>query len=288
MGTWNTSIKGNDASSDIYSDFFDLYNDGKNPEEISKKIFVDYQEVIDNPHDCNNFWFALALAQWETKSLDKEVYKKVKEIIESGSDLKVWEELGSGTKDIRKRKEVLDNFLVKIQTEKDKARLPKKIKVKEPIFKTGDCLTFKLKNGNYGGAVVIGSDFESNYGYNLIASTRINQKNKPSLTDFEKAEVLIANYANWDNDERFTWFLPKYFKKEYFDLFLMVGNIKIDKAYKVNLMYDFKVMYSSNWLNIIEDIDRQFEYELTSNKSDKKLLIKAVSKDSKWWKIKLK
>ena len=103
MGTWNTSIKGNDASSDIYLDFFDSYNDGKSPEEISKKLFADYQEVLDNPQDCNNFWFALALAQWETKSLDEKVYKKVKEIIESGKDLKVWEELGADKKDIKKR-----------------------------------------------------------------------------------------------------------------------------------------------------------------------------------------
>ncbi|AGY54623.1 hypothetical protein BRDCF_p1996 [Bacteroidales bacterium CF] len=285
MGTWNTSIKGNDASSDIYLDFFDSYNDGKSPEEISKKLFADYQEVLDNPQDCNNFWFALALAQWETKSLDEKVYKKVKEIIESGKDLKVWEELGADKKDIKKRKDVLDKFLVTIQTEKEKARLPKKIKAKDPIFKTGDCLTFKLKNGNFGGALVIGSDFESKYGYNLVASTRINQKEKPNLNDFEKADVLIVNYAKWDNYERVSWYLPKYFKKEYIDLFEIVGNIKVDKAYKVNEMYDFKVMYSGDWINIIEDIDRQFEHELTNKKPDKKLLIKEITKDKKWWKI---
>jgi hypothetical protein len=285
MGTWNTSIKGNDASSDIYSGFFDSYNDGKSPEEISKKLFADYQEVLDNPQDCNNFWFALALAQWETKSLDEKVYKKVKEIIESGKDLKVWEELGADKKDIKKRKDVLDKFLVTIQTEKEKARLPKKIKAKDPIFKTGDCLTFKLKNGNFGGALVIGSDFESKYGYNLVASTRINQKEKPNLNDFEKADVLIVNYAKWDNYERVSWYLPKYFKKEYIDLFEIVGNIKVDKAYKVNEIYDFKVMYSGDWINIIEDIDRQFEHELTNKKPDKKLLIKEITKDKKWWKI---
>lgn len=285
MGIWNTSIKGNDASSDIYSDFFDSYNDGKSPEEISKKLLTDYQEVLDNPQDCNNFWFALALAQWETKSLDEKVYKKVKEIIESGKDLKVWEELGADKKDIKKRKDVLDKFLVTIQTEKEKARLPKKIKAKDPIFKTGDCLTFKLKNGNFGGALVIGSDFESKYGYNLVASTRINQKEKPNLNDFEKADVLIVNYAKWDNYERVSWYLPKYFKKEYIDLFEIVGNIKVDKAYKVNEMYDFKVMYSGDWINIIEDIDRQFEHELTNKKPDKKLLIKEITKDKKWWKI---
>jgi len=285
MGTWTTSIKGNDASGDIYSDFFDLYNDGKSPEEISKKLFSDYQEVLDNPHDCNNFWFALALAQWETKSLDEDVYKKVKEIIEPEKDLKVWEELGADKKDIEKRKDVLDKFLVTIQTEKAKAKLPKKIKAKDPVFKTGDCLTFKLKHGNYGGALVTGSDFESKYGYNLVASTRINQKEKPILTDFEKAEVLIVNYANWDNYERVSWYLPKYFKKEYIDLFEIVGNIKVDKAYKVNGMYDFRVMYSGDWINIIEDIDRQFEHELTNKKPDKKLMIKEITKDKKWWKI---
>ena len=183
------------------------------------------------------------------------------------------------------RKDVLDKFLVTIQTEKEKARLPKKIKAKDPIFKTGDCLTFKLKNGNFGGALVIGSDFESKYGYNLVASTRINQKEKPNLNDFEKADVLIVNYTKWDNYERVSWYLPKYFKKEYIDLFEIVGNIKVDKAYEVNEMYDFKVMYSGDWINIIEDIDRQFEHELTNKKPDKKLLIKEITKDKKWWKI---
>ncbi len=285
MGTWNTSIKGNDASSDIYSDFFDLYNDGKNPVEISKKLFADYKEVLDNPHDCNNFWFALALAQWETKSLDKEVLKKVTELIESENDLKVWEELGADKKDIKTRKEVLDKFLLTIQTEKEKAKRPKKIIPKDPIFKTGDCLTFKLANGNYGGALVIGSDFESKYGYNLVASTRINLKEKPNLTDFEDAEILIVNYANWEDFNRISWFLPKYYKKEYNDLFELVGNITVDKTYKVNEMYDFKVSYAGDWLMIITDIDRQFENEKENAKPEKKLTVKEIIKDIKWWKI---
>lgn len=284
MGTWNTSIKGNDASSDIYSDFFDLYNDGKSPLDISQKMFYDYQEVIDNPEDCNNFWFALALAQWETKSLDEIVYNKVKEIIDSGNDLKVWEELGADKKDIQKRKDVLDKFLIKIKTGKEKAKLPKKIKPKEPIFKTGDCLTFKLKNGNFGGALVIGSDFKSKYGYNLIASTRINQKDKPILADFNNAEILIVNYANWDNFNRISWYLPKYFNKEYSDLFELVGNVSVDKTYRVNEIYDFKVSYTGDWKMIITDINKQFEYENENAKPKIKLTIKEIIKDKKWWK----
>ncbi len=285
MGTWNTSIKGNDASSDIYSDFFDLYNEGKKPAEITKKLFADYQEILDNPHDCNNFWFALALAQWETKSLDKDVLKKVTELIESGNDLKVWEELGAETKDIKKRKIVLDKFLVTIQTEKEKAKRPKKVIPKDPIFRTGDCLTFKLANGNYGGAIVIGSDYESKYGYNLVASTRINLKRKPNLIDFENAEILIVNYADWEDFNRISWFLPKFYKKEYNDLFENVGNIPVDKVYKVNEMYDFKVSYAGDWARIVTDIDRQFENEKENAKPEKKLTVREIIKGKKWWKI---
>jgi len=50
-------------------------------------------------------------------------------------------------------------------------------------------------------------------------------------------------------------------------------------------MYDFKVMYAGDWLNIIDDIDRQFENELTNKQPDKKLMIKEIIKDKKWWKI---
>jgi len=38
MGTLGTAIKDNDAFADIYSEFFDQYNDGGQPDSISKKI----------------------------------------------------------------------------------------------------------------------------------------------------------------------------------------------------------------------------------------------------------
>lgn len=38
MGTWNTKINGNDTFQDIYQNFFDRYNEGGNPVDISKQI----------------------------------------------------------------------------------------------------------------------------------------------------------------------------------------------------------------------------------------------------------
>jgi len=115
MGTWGTNIKDNDTTSDIYADFFDLYNEGQSPINISAKLIADNEELINEPDDCNNFWFALALAQWETKSLDLTVFEKVKEIIESDNDIEVWKSLDADEKDLVKRKIALEKFLVKNQ-----------------------------------------------------------------------------------------------------------------------------------------------------------------------------
>lgn len=122
MGTWNTKINGNDTFQDIYQNFFDLYNQGQNPADISKQIQDDFAEMFNDYDDKNNSLFGLALAQWETKSLDLIVYKQVKEIIETDNDLVVWKGLGADEKTIKKRKKELDKFLTQISAEREKPK----------------------------------------------------------------------------------------------------------------------------------------------------------------------
>lgn len=122
MGTWNTKINGNDTFQDIYQNFFDLYNQGQNPADISKQIQDNFSEMFKDYEDRNNSLFGLALAQWETKSIDKTIYKQVKEIIETGNDLEVWKGLGADNKTIEKRKKELDKFLTQISTEREKPK----------------------------------------------------------------------------------------------------------------------------------------------------------------------
>lgn len=122
MGTWNTKINGNDTFQDIYQNFFDAYNQGQEPADISKQIQADFAEMFEDSDDRNNSLFGLALAQWETKSLDQTIYKQVKEIIESGNDLEVWKDLGADEKSIKRRKVVLDKFLTQIFTHREKPK----------------------------------------------------------------------------------------------------------------------------------------------------------------------
>ena len=122
MGTSNTKINGNDTFQDIYQNFFDAYNQGQEPANISKQIQADFAEMFADYDDRNNSLFGLALAQWETKSLDAIVLEQVKEIIESGNDLEVWKGLGADEKSLKQRKVILDKFLVQISTDREKPK----------------------------------------------------------------------------------------------------------------------------------------------------------------------
>jgi hypothetical protein len=44
MGTWGTGISSNDTFSDVYDDFFKYYNEGDFPDEILKKLMIEYQK----------------------------------------------------------------------------------------------------------------------------------------------------------------------------------------------------------------------------------------------------
>ncbi len=291
MGTWGTAMHNNDAFADIYSEFFRLYNKGEIPELISKQIIETNQEMLEIEEEKHNFWFALALAQWETKSLDPNVLEIVEIIINTGADIELWNSLGATEKDISKRKDVLTNFLRKIKSERSKAKPRKKPKLKTPIFSTGDCLTFMMKNGNYGGAIILASDTNPETGYNLVVTTRINQKQKPTISDFEKSEVLVLNYANWDSKANIVWCAPDLYTKKFSDIYELVGKISVELLYDSRNYegknYLFHPLYTSDWrMNI--NAEMQFESELTKEKPSKTITIHQLTKKRKWWKINIK
>jgi len=281
MGVWGTAISFNDTFADIYSEFFDLYDNGLEVNEISDKLILKYQQVIDDIDDSNNFWFALAKAQWECKSLSQEVYNRVKEVIETDADLLIWRKLEADEKEIKKRKTVLDKFLADLKTERTKVKPRKKKNIRRPVFEKGDCLTFKLENGNFGGAVVLEAIKNSEYGYNLIATTRINQVNKPVKKDFQDAEILMVDYGNLDNKPSVTWYLPIR-HKQIAHLIEKVDNIEVQVMYDLNNslfghIADFD-------MHIIHAVDEQLKSAQTHLRPLTKQTIKKLIK-KKWWKF---
>lgn len=284
MGAWGTGISSNDTFADIYDEFFDLYNEGFDVKEITAKLISDNQETINEPDDCNNFWFALAKAQWECKELDQNVFEQVKQIIESGSDIEVWKSLDAQEKDLKKRQVVLDKFLDSLLTERPKAKVRKKKIIRQPPFDKGDCLTFKLSNGNYGGAVILEAIRDTEDGYCLVATTRLNQLQKPVKSDFENAQVLIANYENWDDKFNIKWYLPIRYK-HINHLIEKVATIEVEYQYSMTSnIYNGMVADFDIW--VIEVADRQFKYEVNNSRPTELKTIKELTKRSKWkfWK----
>lgn len=283
MSSWGTSISSNDTYSDIYGAFFEMYNKGDSVEEITKKIISQNQDLINDPDDSNNLWFALAKAQWECKSLDSDVLNKVKDIIEKGLDLEVWKNLGATEKDIEKRKIALDNFLNQIKDERPKARSRKKKIIRQPVFQKGDCLTFKLENGNYGGAVVLDAVKDSEYGQNVIAGIRMNQANIPTIDDFKKSEIMILNYANWSDKPLIHYYFPIR-HKEVDHLINVVGNLKITKEYDKKIMG--QSMVADFDIHFIQPIDRQLKSEQEKASPKIKMMLKEWTKNNllSWFK----
>ncbi len=273
MGAWGTAISSNDTFADIYADFFDLYNEGLTVEEITEKLLNKNQDMIESHEDNHDFWFAIAQAQWECKSLDPVVLNRVKHIIDSGSNFELWKELEASDSDIKKRKKVLEKFLLDLQSERAKPRIRKKKIKLSHVFEKGDCITFKFSTGNFGGAVIL--EAVDGLGYNLIASTRINKQTKPTIEDFINSEVLILNYENWDNKLCVNWYFPKWHKKVA-NLIEKIGRIDIGFVYDVSntdygLMGDFNI-----W--IIETAESQFIWEKTFPKPPKIKTIKGLTK----------
>ena len=151
----------------------------------------------------------------------------------------------------------------------------KKKIIRQPVFEKGDCLTFKLENGNYGGAVVLEAIKDSEYGHNLIATTRINQPTKPTKKDFENAEVLVMNYASWDNKPVVQWYLPIRYRQTS-HLIEKIDKIDIQLDYEIkNSIYGFVADFDI-W--VIGVADLQFKSEENKPRSPTKQTIKELTK----------
>jgi hypothetical protein len=237
MGVWGTGISSNDTYADIYEQFIDSYNEGLSVSEITKKLIDDNQETINLPEDATNFWFAIATAQWECEELDKDILARVEKIIQTGEDLRVWKELDASPTDLKAREKVLSKFLAKLQTSKDKPRKRTKKKLYSSIFTKGDCLIYRMDNGNYGGAFILTDEQNSRFGKNYIAVTTIDKCDKPHLDDFKNADVYIKRmpfttirknkpHVKWTDEPQIGCFYATSFRESEIEI-EVIGNLPI-------------------------------------------------------------
>ncbi len=302
MGRCGTGISSNDTYADVYDSFFDLYNDKISIKEITERLIIENQETINEPDDASNFWFALAKAQWECGQLNDEVFDKVKSIIENSEDINAWKNLEATESDIKKRQIVLNKFLETISQPKDKPRKVQKKIIYQPDFSTGDCLTFKYPNGNYGGAIVIGETSDNKFAMNEIILTTLNQANEPNIKDFKKSKIILTiensryNHSTKQTESWVSNIYYMYFSKQTSSqkdenvLLNKVGSIQIPN---VRAKYFFKrfndLEIAGSGLNFYIPENFQFLQNHLEQKETQKVVVKDFINDGflsklKFWK----
>lgn len=190
MGTWGYGIKDNDTSFDVIETFFEKYNKGMKPDAIHKDIIEQFAYSLSDDEDRDNVLFPLAQCLWEVCALEDDLFSKIRENIERGNNITICRMLGADEDFLKNRSAMLDKFLKKISTPKEKPKARKKPPQKiESAFHAGSCLAFQYPDGKFGGVVVIEAEFYNTKGSICIALTNIRNKKAPTLDDFIGARL---------------------------------------------------------------------------------------------------
>jgi len=107
MGAWGTAIFSDDTASDVRSEFKDHIGDGLTPEQATDAMLKEYESSLSDPDDGPPFWLGLAATQWNLGRLLPSVRDRALQIIDSGEDLRRFEE---DPKLVVKRREVLEKL----------------------------------------------------------------------------------------------------------------------------------------------------------------------------------
>jgi len=153
MGCWGMGIAQTDEFCEVYDDFMERYDEGKEPAEISEEILAEqHKEFDDSDGVMYDVYFALAKAEWMCGALSEKILGRVTEIIESGANIEFYRELDATESDLKLRKKNLEKFLVTLATPREKPRARKKRRQPPPPqelppVKAGECYRYKYGEG---------------------------------------------------------------------------------------------------------------------------------------------
>ncbi len=145
MGSWNTSITGNDTAQDLRSEYtvaFFHYDVAEALQKIDAFVRTEGFDESDEEEWCS-YYYSLADFMWKKGILIDEVRDKAIGMIDSGFGLGLWAE--AGEKVLASRKKKLEEFRTKLLSPQ-----PSKKKIKpnvhlETIFEPGDIVAVKLQ-----------------------------------------------------------------------------------------------------------------------------------------------
>ena len=183
MGTWNTSVTGNDTAKDLYAEYtaaFYKLDTEEALKRIDNYIRAEMFDESDEEEWCN-YIYSLSDFMWKKGILTDSVKNKAIEMIDSGFGLELWAEAGPKTLDSRKKK--LSEFKEKLLSPQPPKKKIKPNVFTDRIFDDGDIIAVQLQT--------------SGKPYTEQESKPISEEDFYSLDGKYVLMQLVNCYASW-------------------------------------------------------------------------------------------
>lgn len=142
MGAWGTGIFSDDTAADTRDAFVDLIAEGLTPEQATERLIAESDDTLHDDEDANVFWLALAATQWRLGRLMDSVRDRAIEIIDSGADLRRWQD--STKAEITQRKKHLAKLRERLLSPQPPPRKLRPFPKSSTDFKPGDVAVYRL------------------------------------------------------------------------------------------------------------------------------------------------
>lgn len=142
MGAWGFQLYQSDMSLDVKDECRELFNAGKNAQEITNQLTEEYKSIMGDTDDELLFWLALADTQWELGILLPTVKEKALYWIHKDSSLCHCPTTTASAKAQRKR--TLDDLRVKLLSPQPPVKKPAKKRTYTCQWKIGDVFAYQM------------------------------------------------------------------------------------------------------------------------------------------------
>lgn len=144
MGVWGTGIFQDDTASDLREDYKQLLGDRLSAADARARILESYKSSFADPDSSTVVWLALAAVQWQVGRLDPDTLDHALTIVDSGSNLALW---NVNPKDREKRQAVLEKLRVQLTSPQPPEKKIRKRTLCESPWKAGDLFSYRLLSG---------------------------------------------------------------------------------------------------------------------------------------------
>lgn len=142
MGSWGTAVFSDDTAADTRDAFTDFVAEGLTPAEATTRLISESAEMLNDEEDAAVFWLALAATQSKLGRLVDSVRDRAVDIIDSGSDLRRWQDCRQG--EINQRKKHLAKLREQLTGPQPKPKKLKPVVKSSTDFKPGDVASFRI------------------------------------------------------------------------------------------------------------------------------------------------